>query len=75
MVEDIRGRHQLVGAGLSDEIIEPAPDRFPPADDRASIRVVQYRARLRIQPRLEILEWRRHTARSPEPVVQSRLLQ
>jgi len=75
VIENVGSDHQLVGAGAADEIIEAAPRRIRPADDRASIRVMKDCARVMIEPCLEILERRRHPARPAEPVVQRRLLQ
>ena len=75
MVEDIRRHHQLVGAGLADEIVEAAPHGFGRADDGAGLAVGKDRARVGIELRVKIRNRRRHAAPPSGPVVQCRLLQ
>src|SRR6266404_1074927 len=75
VVEDVRGHHQLVGAGAADEIVETTPDRVRPADDGAAERIIENGAGVRIELRLEILDRWRHSATASGPVVQRRLLQ
>ena len=75
VVEDVRRHHQLVGAGAADEILDPAPHRVRAADHGAGEPVIEDRAGVGIEPRLEILDRRRQPAAPPGAVVQHRLLQ
>src|SRR5579862_7994427 len=54
VVKDVGGDHQLVGAGLADEILEPLPHGVWPADDRAGLAVGEHRAGIGIELRIEI---------------------
>ena len=75
MVEDIPGHHQFLGAGAADELVEAAPHRVRAADHGGAERVAKDRARIRIEPRFEILDRRGYPARPAHPVVQRGLLQ